>query len=419
MASLVQRTLQRFGYTRSEQSAATKPPARPSANQNVTPSSAMTLSTVYRGISIHATAACQLPIIVERGEQEIPTPSIVAKPSLRMSRSAFIEYTITSLYLTGDAFWLPTRADSTARRPGEVVDLTPINPDEVGVHLDQPADPFGNDVITYSYRGRTLTADRDIIHLQLLRIPGRHRGLGPIQAARIEIAGALDARDYGAMWFSDTEIPDGVLTTDQELKPGDSDVYKNVWYGRNPDGTEKETAATRNQREKLRVLGKGLKYAPLMLKPADLQFLESQQFSTTQIARLLGTPASLMLAAVEGDSRSYSNIEQDWIGYTRFGLMLALREMEEAMTGILARGNTARFKIEALLRSDTKTRYEGYAIALDPDTGWMDADEVRRIEGKAPFTQAQRDARASRQPSTPEQLLARSARRQALESTNA
>jgi hypothetical protein len=41
--------------------------------------------------------------------------------------------------------------------------------------------------------------------------------------------------------------------------------------------------------------------------------------------------------------------------------------------------------IDALLRSDTLTRYQAHQIALDPATGWLDKNEVRGIEGLAPM----------------------------------
>jgi hypothetical protein len=44
--------------------------------------------------------------------------------------------------------------------------------------------------------------------------------------------------------------------------------------------------------------------------------------------------------------------------------MAYLREIEQAFTSIIPRGQTARFKVDALLRTDTKTRMETYEIGL-------------------------------------------------------
>jgi HK97 family phage portal protein len=355
----------------------------------------MTLDMIYRSIAVHATAAMQLTIDVERNGLALAnTPSLVRRPCLSMSRSAFIEFYITSMYIDGNAFWLPTFADATSRRPGEVVDLEPLNPREVAIIRDPQTR-----VVTFSYRG-TIYQRNEMIWLQLLRVPGFHRGLGPIQAAQITVAGALDARDYGALWFRESEEPNGVLTTDQELKAGDTETYRNIWYGRNADGSERlgtdGKPIPKSIFERLRVLGKGLRYESLLLKPSDLQFLESQQYSNVSLARLMGAPFSLVGVAVKGSNDTYQNVEQEWIGYIRFELMRALREFEEAFSELLPYGQTARFRIETLLRTDTKSRYEGHKIALDPDTGWMELEEVRALEGLPPLSAAQLDARAAR-----------------------
>lgn len=359
----------------------------------VTTERALSLSTFYRGISIHATAACQLPLVVERGDQPVvPTPGIVAEPDVDETQAAFVEYSIVSLYVDGNAFWRIVR-DSF----GRVINLVALNPNEVTVRVEY--DRLNNETITFGWRGLTLSRD-EVAHLKLLRVPGLRRGLGPIQAASIEINGALDARDYGAMWLSDANMPDGVLTTDQELGAGDSDKYRHIWYGRNADGTEKPDA-DRKLTERLRVLGKGLTYSPVLLKPSDIQFLETQQFTTTQMARLIGAPASLMLVAVEGTPETYTNVEQEWIGYVRFTLMKPLREIEQALSALLPRGQKARFKIDALLRTDTKTRYEAHALSLDPQRGWATDDEVRALEGLPPLTDQQRAERAERRKTAP------------------
>ncbi|RWZ52932.1 phage portal protein [Labedella phragmitis] len=374
-------------------------PSRRLRETDVTAERALTLSTLYRGVQIHATSVSQLSLAVERNGVTLEaTPTLVEKPDIDETRSAFLEYTTVSLYIDGNAFWLITRADDGSSRKGEVVNLTAVNPSEVTVKVER--DGFGIDKITYHYRGKQYDR-RGMAHLKLLRIPGLHRGLGPIQAAQIEVRGALDARDYGALWLSDSNIPDGVLTTDQELPPGAAEKYKHVWYGRNPDGSKRESDAAFGPNEKLRVLGQGLTYSPLLLKPSDVQFLETQQFSTIEMARLIGAPASIMLVAVEGSSETYSNVEQEWIGYVRFGLMKALREIEEAFSDLLPGRQVARFKLDALLRSDTKSRYEAHAISLDPVKGWRTPDEVRALEGDAPLTDAQRAELAGRRATAP------------------
>jgi hypothetical protein len=42
--------------------------------------------------------------------------------------------------------------------------------------------------------------------------------------------------------------------------------------------------------------------------------------------------------------------------------------------------------MDGLLRADSKTRADVYALALDPVKGWMTRDEVRRLENLDPET---------------------------------
>src|SRR5690606_28508787 len=51
----------------------------------------------------------------------------------------------------------------------------------------------------------------DLAHVRYLELPGVLCGLGPIQAARAELTGAVQVRDYAAEWFDRSGVPDGVL----------------------------------------------------------------------------------------------------------------------------------------------------------------------------------------------------------------
>jgi HK97 family phage portal protein len=209
-----------------------------------------------------------------------------------------------------------------------------------------------------------------------MRVPGRLRGLGPIEAARVELQGTIDARDYGSNWLSTSAVPNGILTTEQPLSPEQATQYKNAWTGYDP-----VTDTTTPPGHTPRVMGQGVKYEFLGIKPKDAQFLETRQFNTTEIARLFGIPASLILATVEGGSQSYANIEQDWIGFTRFTMMAYLTEIEDAFSALLPYGETAKFVIDELLRTDTKTRFEAHEIALR--ARFKTRNEVRADEGLA------------------------------------
>ncbi len=339
-----------------------QPPPRDPGDRHVSMGKALTLSMVYRAISIHCISAKQLGIDVSRkdavtgDETEIEAPSIIRRPNPFASRSQFIEQTVGSMAGNGNAFWKLQRDDTSNLRNIEV-----LNPLDVVIRSDRDGHVYG-----YDYRGRQFKPS-EIKHLSLLRVPGTPYGLGPIQAAQAELAGALDLRDHAHNFFiGPGGQPSGILKTDSALTDASAKSIKDRW-----DTTQGGTRG-------VAVLGHGVTYSPVFISPKDAQFIESREFDTTQIARLFGVPASLMLAAVEGNSQTYSNVEQDWIGYVRFSLMQYLIEIEDSLTDLLPRGQRVRFNIDALLRSDTKTRYEAHEIGLR--AGFLTPAEVRHME---------------------------------------
>lgn len=344
-------------------SAGVMPPSRLDASQrSVNVNEALTLSMVYRAINIHAVSAKQLSLHTYRSDVEITSPLWVRQPDSRTSRSAFIEQTVVSLATTGNAYWEIFRDNQ-----GRIVNLRVLNP--LDVIIDETT--AGN-VRGYRYQQRYLDPEQ-VKHLTLMRVPGTNVGLGPIQAAAHELRGVMDTRNYAANFFNDSGIPSGVLKSDQVLSPDQAQAAKEAWN------------ATAGARHGTAVLGNGLTYQPVLLSPQDVQFLETRQFNVTEVARLFGVPASLMLTGAQATTLTYQNIEQEHIAYVRFSLMSYLVEIEDAFTSLLPGQQYTKFNIDALLRADTLTRYQAHKIAIDAQ--FMTPEEVRIIENLTPNPQ--------------------------------
>lgn len=332
-----------------------RPPAREPSPRSVTQGDALSISSVYRAVTIITTAASQLGIDVYRNGNAVAIPAFVRKPNVSISQPAFIEQTVTSMALAGNAYWSVERDGK-----GAITNLSVLNPWDVQID----ATAFGT-VTGYQYRGKTYKPS-DIAHLALMRVPGSVYGLGPVQAAQTELRGTIDTRDYANNWFRDSGVPSGILKSDQQLNPETAAQAKEYWQ------------ETQGGSRGVAVMGNGLSYSPIFLNPADAQWLETQRFSTTAIARLFGTPSSLMLANVEGSSQTYANIESEWIAFTRFTLMAYLTEIEETFSNLLPGAQRVHFNVDALLRSDTLTRYQAHAIGLSAQ--FLTVNEVRALE---------------------------------------
>jgi HK97 family phage portal protein len=342
-----------------ERSSSIVPPPR-SATSGVTTGDALSMASVYRAISILSTAIKQVGVHVYRNDEKLEsTPLWITQPDDKITRAEFMARTVNSIALAGNCFWLVSR---NAR--GETVKLEVLNPFDMLIQSDD----YGN-LLGYTYRGTIEYSIADIQHLKALTVPGNLYGLGPIQSCQPELAAIKDTRDYASTWFDKSGVPSGILKSDQMLSPDAAKAAKDSWNALGAGG--------------LVVLGNGLTYMPTYMNPRDSQFLENQAFGVQQIARLFGIPANMMLASVDGNSMTYTNIEQEQIAFTRYTLSQYYVEIEAAMSSLLPRGTEARMNIDALLRSDTLSRYQAHQIALA--AGFKTIDEVRHDEKLPPL----------------------------------
>lgn len=333
---------------------------------------ALGLISVYRALQVLTTSAGQLPLRLERQGSTVTDPAklprLVKKPDPEMDRSDWIEQAVLSLALNGNLF-----LRKVTDRNGAIIAARILPPAEVMVTRDP-----STRVKRYHYRGEKISA-ADMYHQTLMRLPGKDRGLGPIQAARNEIGSAADVRDYASNWFRGSGQPTGLLRSKGAKTAEEAKAQRDRWN---------EAAMDENNPTGIRVIGGDTEYDPLLLSPEDAQWLEVRKFSVTEFARLFGIPSGLMLVTLDGSSMTYSNVEQEWLAFTRFTLMQYLRKIEEALTELSPLGQTIRVDVDVLLRSDTKSRYDAHRVGLE--AGFLTLDEVRGIEDLPPLTEEQR-----------------------------
>lgn len=338
-------------------------PTPRSATSNVSALDALSLAAVYRAVSILSTAIKQIGVHTYRNDVELPSsPLWISQPDSQLTRAEFMARTVNSMALAGNAYWHITRNGR-----GETVNLEVLNPFDVLIRTA----PDNVTMTGYTYRGIIDYQVTDIQHLKMLSVPGNHYGLGPIQSCQAELLNAKDTRDYASTWFTDAGVPSGVLKSDQMLSPDAAKAAKDAWN------------ATSGAKHGVAVLGNGLSYQPMYLNPNDAQFLGVQGWNVQQIARIFGIPAQFLLSSVDGSSMTYTNIEQEQIQFARYTLSQYYVEIEQAMSSLLPRGTDARMNVDALLRSDTLTRYQAHQIAVA--AGFKTVDEVRHDEKLPPL----------------------------------
>jgi HK97 family phage portal protein len=134
------------------------------------------------------------------------------------------------------------------------------------------------------------------------------------------------------------------------------------------------------------VLTGELSFTAVAMPASDAQFIEARKLSATEVARAFRLPP-WMIGAEGGDSMTYSNTEAQALAFVMYSLRPWLTAIEQALSAdrdLFSANLYAEFLIDGLLRADSKTRSEVFEKALNPVTGWMRRDEVRRLENLEP-----------------------------------
>lgn len=335
---------------------------------------ALSITAVYRAVSIIASTIATLPLHIYRsnqfGEEEIEEERITAylwnRPNPEMTRLTFWETLISHEVLNGNAYIFVVK-----NAAGQPLELWPLSPWRVAVGRYE-----GKKV--YQVDGHTPLMDfadgGEVVHILNLSRDGL-TGKSPISLAAEAIELTKAGEDYSARFFGSDSTPSGTLTTDQQLTAEQSTALAELWA---------EQHAGANNRN-IAVLGNGAKFQAISINPEDAQLLEGRRFQVAEIARLFGIPPHL-LADMERTTSWGSGLEEQGINFLRFTLMRHIEAFEQAIDDALLRRietrRKAKFVVDGLLRASYATRMQGHAAAFGR---WATANDIRKLEGMPPI----------------------------------
>lgn len=331
----------------------------------VSAETAMHAPAVWACVRLISGAIAGLPLHAYRGTGEertqITLPGWIELPvptNPNVTRMVHVQHVVTSLLLEGNAFIriLPNTSHPTGVRV--------LPPHEVDIETQDD----GADI--YKWNGQRLTSNQ-VIHIPYQVMPGKSRGLNPIDAAKESIGLALAADQYGAAYFGNgatlsgmIQFPAGAEPSPEELKRLQKDFQKKYV------GSRKSHA--------IGALTGGAEFKEMTGSNRDSQFLELREFQVEDIGRLYGVPPH-MIGSQKPGAVAYASVEQRNIDFVTHGLQPVIEKLEDAYERVL-RGQRTYFKfnVEGLLRGDQKSRWEAYGIALDKKV--VRRDEVRAKE---------------------------------------
>jgi HK97 family phage portal protein len=327
---------------------------------------ALRLAPVYAATRLLADSVASLPMKSYRvaGEDRLPSPlpGLFRKPAAVGTRYDWLHRAMTSLTLRGNAYGLIVATDA-AGWPSQIEWL---HPDDVSIEDNFAAVPV------WFYKGRRLEPDQ-MFHVPAYTLPGQILGLSPIGYLMVTTETGLLAQQFGRDWFANGSTPSAVLETDMEVSREAADILK-VRF--------KQAAAERD----VVALGGGVKYRPISVPAEESQFLETIKATANQVAAWYGVPPE-KVGGETGGSLTYATVEQNSIDLLTWTLRPWLARLEMAFSLLRPPAEEVSFNADAMLRTDTLTRYQTYRIARQ--IGLNNIDELRAIEDKEPLPNGQ------------------------------
>ncbi len=354
------------------------------AGQIVTPDNALNSTIVFACVRVLAETIAALPLNVYRKRangtidiaEDHPLQVLLHDlPNDEQTSFEMREMAMGHLNLRGNFFALKEYDGS-----GRINRLVPLHPGRMLVYRDPSrVDPPNVNTVAYQYTfedGKTqLFRSDEIWHQRGLSTDGLV-GVSPISLAREAIGISLGAEDYGARFFSNDATPGGILEYPGALKDDAADRLRRQW----------QDALTGENRRKVTVLEKGLKWIQVGLSNEDSQFLQTRQFQIEDISRIFRVPP--VLIGHSDKASTYASAEQFFLSFvTHTVLPWCVRIEQSANRALLSEKDRRKYfikhKIDGLLRGDISSRYNSYAVGRQ--WGWLSVNDIRGLENMNPI----------------------------------
>ena len=331
--------------------------------------SAMQLSAVWACVRLLSETVASLPVNVYRktakGRDLAPdhwlSLLMARKPNRYQTKVEFFETLMLNLALHGNAYAKITKVG------GQIRSLLPLMASQIETKLL----PDGSVVHLYHADGNVDVLSSDSVwHVKLYG--NGIVGKSPLAFGRNMFGIAQAAEQSVSKIYANGGKPSGVLSFDRLLTPAQRASVR-----------ENFATLTTGTDDRLLVIEQGMKFDAVSMSPQDIELLASRKHQIDEIARWFGVP-SILINQNEGSTTLGSSTAEIISGFYKLNLRPYLERIEASVTTWLFTPDEANqyefeFDFEGLLRSDLKSRLEGYRTAVAGTI--LTPNEVRRIEG--------------------------------------
>lgn len=350
-----------------------------SAGQQVTPWTAEGIPAVYACQRAISETVGQIPLKLMRvteGGKEPDTDNPLYSVLHDLANPEMTAYHFKEMQTRFLAGWGNAYAEIIRDAAGRVVAKWPLMPWRMEV--DREA---GTNIKRWTYHapnGQRYTwrwnANRPPIEHCMINTVDGLVGRSPIRVLMDSVGMTQAVNQFGADWFAGYATPAGILSHPQKLGAPGRQHLREEW---------EKMHGTWGNKHRVAILQEGMTFTQMSSPPDEAQFIETKGFQIGEMCRIYRVPP-FVVGHMEKATTWGSGIEQMMLGWLSTGLQPYLVGWKQTikrdcLTQKSFNTHEPVWVERALLRSDFKTRMEGYEIqqriglaSPNEQRGWED-----------------------------------------------
>lgn len=342
---------------------------------------AESLSAVLACTSVIASSLASIPALVYRRDGDDRTEAL-SHPLRRITRSGvndgmtwpdWLEHVVASMLLSGNGL-----AEILRTPNGQLQGFSFIPWSTVSISRLRSG-RLAYDVSYADGRGKRLLQG-EVIHLRDRTDDGLI-GRSRLSKAAETIGGIKVANDFARNVLNRGGFPTGVFEFPGVITAAQKSELRQHF--------DTMIAGSANAGRPIIADG-GLTYKQVQISPEDAELLETRKWGVEEVCRIYQVPPPLVQ---DYSHNTFTNSETAGRWFAMFTLAPIARKIEaEFARSVFPTGGPFELELDlsGFLRGDPATRWNAHKIAID--TGVLDADEVRQIEGWNPRKMEKIDA---------------------------